>query len=294
MKPAPMKPAKIKSVEQRHSRMVLDRLRTPLLEKAVSHLVKPGDTVFDLGCGLGILSFAAVKAGAKRVYACDVDKTALTRARQTARVQGYESKIFFLEGLSSDIGLPEKVDVILAETVGSLGLDENIVPFVIDARNRFLKKGGKILPDTLRVFLAPIDLTRFQIPATQSKWKKIVEVPFQMGTVSPKNLLAAGKKFASVEFLSEKFIGFDAEISFRAQRDGTLTGFAGWFECDWTPTLTTSTAPDQPTTHWQQALLPIKEKTAIKKGQTLLFRLRIFPKEGPTSPQSAIEWGYRI
>ncbi len=274
--------------------MVSDPLRTPLLETAVGRLVKKGDVVFDLGCGLGILSFAAIKAGAKKVYACDVDTEALSQAYKTAREQGWGKKLFLFEGLSSDIGLPEKVDVILAETVGSLGLDENILPFVIDARNRFLKKGGQILPAALRIFVAPLDHINLSQKLKKSKGKKIIEIPFQTGIVTPKNLLADGKKFGEIKFLTEKQIGFDHEISFKVERDGILTGFAGWFECDWTKNLTTSTAPNHPQTHWQQALLPIEEKTPIKKGQKILFRLRIFPKAGPTSTQSAIEWGYRI
>lgn len=283
--------------------MVFDPLRTPLLIKAIKHLVKAGDKVnppivFDLGCGLGVLSFAAIRAGVKKVYACDVDTEALSQTYKTAREQGWGKKLFLFEGLSSDIGLPEKVDLILAETVGSLGLDENIVPFVLDARNRFLKKGGKILPAALRVFVAPMDLsqTPTKKPSTihHSPPTKIIEVPFQTGIVFPKNLLANGKKFFSVKFLTEKYIGFDYETSFKVARDGILTGFAGWFECDWTKDFTTSTAPNQPQTHWQQALLPIEEKLPVKKGQKILFRLRIFPKEGPTSTQSAIEWGTKV
>lgn len=43
-------------------------------------------SVFDLGCGTGILSAAAWKLGARRVLACDVDPEACAVSRETARV----------------------------------------------------------------------------------------------------------------------------------------------------------------------------------------------------------------
>ena len=43
-----------------------------------------GKTVIDYGCGSGILAIAAVRLGAKRVWAVDIDPQALTAARENA------------------------------------------------------------------------------------------------------------------------------------------------------------------------------------------------------------------
>jgi len=54
---------------------------TQLCLEALERVVKPGDTVVDVGCGSGILSVAAALLGAKKVVACDIDPEAAGLAR---------------------------------------------------------------------------------------------------------------------------------------------------------------------------------------------------------------------
>jgi ribosomal protein L11 methyltransferase len=44
--------------------------------EAMEHIVKPGDSVLDVGSGSGILSIAAKLLGAGRVISCDIDPEA--------------------------------------------------------------------------------------------------------------------------------------------------------------------------------------------------------------------------
>jgi ribosomal protein L11 methyltransferase len=57
------------------------RMCLALLEE----LVKPGDHVFDFGCGSAILSIAAARLGAERIEAIDVDGIAVEVAHENAR-----------------------------------------------------------------------------------------------------------------------------------------------------------------------------------------------------------------
>ncbi|HEX4780316.1 MAG TPA: 50S ribosomal protein L11 methyltransferase [Usitatibacter sp.] len=50
--------------------------------------VRPGDVVLDYGCGSGILAIAALKLGAARAIAADIDPLALESARYNSRVNG--------------------------------------------------------------------------------------------------------------------------------------------------------------------------------------------------------------
>jgi ribosomal protein L11 methyltransferase len=50
--------------------------------------VGPGDVVIDYGCGSGILGIAALKLGAARAVATDIDPLALDAARYNSRVNG--------------------------------------------------------------------------------------------------------------------------------------------------------------------------------------------------------------
>jgi ribosomal protein L11 methyltransferase len=49
---------------------------TQLCLEAMERIVKPGDSVLDVGCGSGILSIAAKLLGAGRVVGCDLDPDA--------------------------------------------------------------------------------------------------------------------------------------------------------------------------------------------------------------------------
>jgi ribosomal protein L11 methyltransferase len=54
---------------------------TQLSLEALERVVKPGDTVVDVGCGSGILSAAAALLGAELVVACDIDPEAAAAAK---------------------------------------------------------------------------------------------------------------------------------------------------------------------------------------------------------------------
>jgi len=55
---------------------------TQLCLEALELYVKSGQTVFDVGCGSGILSLAALKLGAGRVVGADIDEAAISVARR--------------------------------------------------------------------------------------------------------------------------------------------------------------------------------------------------------------------
>ncbi len=64
---------------------------TQLCLKALERHLQPGDEVLDVGTGTGILSIAAVKMGAARAEAMDIDPTAVEAARENVvrnEVQG--------------------------------------------------------------------------------------------------------------------------------------------------------------------------------------------------------------
>jgi ribosomal protein L11 methyltransferase len=84
-------------------------------------VVQPGDTVADLGAGSAVLSIAAVKLGATRVAAIEIDDGAEGSALENIRVNGVESSIRYLVGDATVLlALVAPVRVILANIVSSV------------------------------------------------------------------------------------------------------------------------------------------------------------------------------
>jgi len=61
---------------------------TRLCLTALDRLIRGGEKVLDLGCGSGILSIAALRLGAERAFACDVDPTCVNVAYENAALNG--------------------------------------------------------------------------------------------------------------------------------------------------------------------------------------------------------------
>lgn len=147
--------------------MLKDRHRTMTYQNAIEG--NPNDfkdkIVLDIGCGTGILSIFAARAGAKHVYAVDNAEIALF-AREIVRNNGLEDKITVYKGKVEEINFPFKegeVDIIISEWMGYFLLFESMLDCVIWARDKYLKKdgSGKMLPDRALMYVAAIEDSEF-------------------------------------------------------------------------------------------------------------------------------------
>ena len=137
-----------------YKKMMEDEIRMKAYQKAIGACC-PGKTVCEIGVGLGPLSLMALKAGAVRVYGIERTRPLLEIATRIIRSNGFDETRFIpLHGMSTDVVLPEKVDLIISETLDNLGVGENTIHFMQDARRRFLEPGGSFLPRTLDCYIA--------------------------------------------------------------------------------------------------------------------------------------------
>ncbi|MFN8010168.1 MAG: 50S ribosomal protein L11 methyltransferase [Holophagaceae bacterium] len=138
-------------------RMLEDRTRTSMFIEAIRRTVKPGDVVLDLGTGTGILALAAAQAGARHVYAIEARPIAETAARLFAS-SGLGDRITLLRGLSLDLDLPERADVMVSEILGHDPFGEGLVESAVDALARLLKPGARLIPGSLGLHLSPLEV----------------------------------------------------------------------------------------------------------------------------------------
>ncbi|HZD80387.1 MAG TPA: methyltransferase domain-containing protein [Actinomycetota bacterium] len=80
--------------------------------------IEPADTVIDVGCGSGVLSFVAARLGAGRVIGCDISEEAVKVARENARRLGLEDRVEFRVGSLLDPVRGERASVIIGDVSG--------------------------------------------------------------------------------------------------------------------------------------------------------------------------------
>lgn len=142
-----------------HLRFLLRLDRTFSVKQAVRAAVTPGARVLDAGCGMGILSFLALEAGAGDVVAVDRDHVDL--ARDLARANGFADRIRFLEADLRELtpsDLSGRFDVLFAFIyTNHIIVDEARSTAVCDLRHRFGTSTCVTVPNRVRYRAIPCD-----------------------------------------------------------------------------------------------------------------------------------------
>ncbi|GMI22867.1 hypothetical protein TrRE_jg219, partial [Triparma retinervis] len=141
--------------------------------------------VMDLGTGpYAVLAIQAAKAGAKKVYAveaikqaADLAKSAVAKAVRKGEVS--EGVIEVIEGLSTKVNLPEKVDLVVAEIIGSIASEEGLHATLRDVHSRHVKdplSPSSFIPTRVQTLFAPASYTlHYALGPPEYDWGKLVE-----------------------------------------------------------------------------------------------------------------------
>ena len=164
--------------EKAYKAMRDDPRRTPKFTKAIARRLKelgPDAVVLDLGTGpYCVLALVAAKYGAKKVYAVEANPEAARRARafvakcERPGASGRDGEgviplapgqIEVLEGFSTKLDLPEKVDLCVFEICGSLASEEGLYATMSDCKARHLKRpddAKSYIPQRCQTYAAPV------------------------------------------------------------------------------------------------------------------------------------------
>ncbi|QLQ25675.1 MAG: class I SAM-dependent methyltransferase [Dechloromonas sp.] len=262
-----------------HLGYVADTVRLERFQAAIGKSPLANASVADLGCGSGVLGLLCLQAGARHVFAID-DSAMIDVARDTLVRAGEGGRATFIRGRSSRIELPERVDVVVCDHVGYFGFDYGIVRFLEDARRRFLKPGGQLIPSRIRLNVAAVGSQRCAELANGWQAENIPQAFHWLRghavntkhaiNLEPADVFSAPAVLGDIDLYADHpdFFSWNAEL--HIDRDGLVHGLGGWFECEladdvW---MTNSPLAEQPIQR-NQAFLPIDEAVAVEAGDTV-------------------------
>jgi protein arginine N-methyltransferase 1 len=255
--------------------------------KALAAAIRPGDTVLDLGAGSAILSILACAAGARRAYAVE-DTDAVSIARALIGTTPYRDRIEIVHGTSFDLTLAERADVLVADVHSTFGLQEQGLRAMLDARDRLLKPGGRMVPASMQLRVAPADAAEVYA-AKVTTWERTVHGvslalvrDLAVNSLHParlrkEQLLADPETICTVDFTAAASLHLTGQVRMRATRPGTLHGLCGGIFTTLADRIEISNLPGDPgTSNFAHAFLPIDTPVDVTPGDPIDVQIDSF------------------
>lgn len=150
-----------------------DHETTNMCIRALEKYVKKDSTVFDVGCGSGILAIAAAKLGAKKAVGVDLDPVAVESAKENVGYNNLDN-IEILEGNLIDV-IDGKADIVVANILAE------IICILTQDVSRVLNKGGYfitsgIIHDRVDMVTSKLEECGFEVESVNKdgEWNCII------------------------------------------------------------------------------------------------------------------------
>jgi 16S rRNA G966 N2-methylase RsmD len=280
-----------------HVAMLDDTHRTERFLEAIRSVVRPGDTVLDLGAGTGVLSFEAAKAGAAKVFAVEVSED-VRMIRELCSEYVAAGTVEVIQGWSTSTTLPTAADVLICEIIGNDPFDEKILELTQDARRRLLKADARIIPGRFIVKALPVTIPEELIArhrfsdATVAEWARRWGAEFERLAGIDRGawqcFYLRPQEARDWQVLAEPVILVDIELaragssppevstSTEAVAGGIVNGVVIFFELDLGGDVSLSTHPAEasPTNHWRSPVWCVVDGREVAPGDRITISYR--------------------
>jgi protein arginine N-methyltransferase 1 len=269
-----------------HRTLIADRVRNYALYAALKAHIRPGETtVADIGAGTGLIGLLASRLGAREVFLYERDTVAGVAEAVLKRNRARNCHL--IPFASTEVDDPPRVDLVVSETLGNYALEEDIITTLNDARRRFLKPGGVIVPAAITQFVAPVTSERFErelavwdgvgfgLDLSPAKIMSLNNA--YVRALKPSELLDSGRSaiaWDKLSFNSENRSSRKGEARWQPASSVTIRGFAVWWTAELSRGVVLSTGSDAPRTHWEQLYLPLLEPVSLLPGEALAVTIR--------------------
>ncbi|XP_044211617.1 protein arginine N-methyltransferase 3 [Thunnus albacares] len=287
-----------------HEEMLKDKVRTESYRDFMyrNPEVFRDKVVLDVGCGTGILSMFAARAGAKKVIAVDQSEI-IYQAMDIVRSNQLEDKITLIKGRIEDINLPvEKVDIIISEWMGYFLLFESMLDSVVHARNLYLADGGSVYPDLCNISLAAVgDTQKHQdriafwddvYGFNMACMKKAVVPEAVVEVVKAETLISEPTVIQTIDCnsvcLSE--LEFASDFCLKIKDTADCTAIVGYFDIFFDKGCSNkvmfSTGPQVTKTHWKQTVFLLERPVSVQAGEELKGKITV--RKNKKDPRSLL------
>ncbi|KAL0956665.1 hypothetical protein HGRIS_002797 [Hohenbuehelia grisea] len=277
-----------------HEEMLKDSVRTGSYRAAIvnnGHLFQ-GKTVLDVGCGTGILSMFAAKAGAKHVVGIDMSNI-IDQAQKIIEANGFKDTITLVKGKLEEAELPlQEFDIIISEWMGYFLLYESMLDTVLLARDKYLKKDGLIFPDVATLYVAAIEdqdykeeKINFWDNVYGFDYSCIKDIALREPLVDTVDLKAVVSdpcliKHIDLRTAKKEDLTFEAPFKLNATRNDYVHAFLAWFDIVFDCThkkVQFSTGPHAQYTHWKQTVFYTPKTLTVSEGDEISGKLTCAP-----------------
>lgn len=254
-----------------HHLLLKDKVRVESYRRAIMEVVRPGDTVIDLGAGTGVLSLFAIAAGAKKVFAVETEPMMAKYIHHLAKDNNAHEKIEVVNADSWRVEDLPKCDVLLCDAMGFFGISEEMAAF-FDLRDRFLGDGGRTIPATVDLFLAPVSLPEVREWLRTSIDGLNVDVlnrTFSSDVLSVfvrrEHLAAKPSRVAALNLSHATSTRLQLKSQWDLAGGANIDGIAGWYQAALSPGVSLATGPETRRPMGRARFFPLG-KTAVQEG----------------------------
>lgn len=270
-----------------HAWLVLDAVRTRAFFESIQRVVRPGDTVVDIGSGSGLLALFAAKAGAKKVYAIERSPSA-NLAIAHAVANGVADVIEVVREEAADAFDPahpkflagaRDARVIVGEILGHFAPDEDMHR-VFTAAKRVARPDAVTVPQSyaLTLALAAHERTRADAAALDDvhgislvALRRLLTSRPLVDTVRSSELL--GDEARTDTFAVAGPMPRTYRATFTASRAGAANAVVAGFDCMLDDRTRLSTAVDSAPTTWEQTVFPLDPPLDVVPGTAVTLTL---------------------
>lgn len=248
----------------------------------------------DIGCGTGILSMFAAKAGASRVFAVECSNI-VEYAQKIVEANHLDNIITVIKGKVEEITLPdgiEKVDIIISEWMGYCLFYESMLDTVLFARDKWLTPDGMMFPDRCTLYITAIEDRQYKDEKinwwddvygfNMSSIRKVAISEPLVDVVDPKQLVTNSFLVKEVDLytVTKADLEFHSQFQLTVKRNDFVQALVTYFNVEFTKChkrLGFSTSPESNYTHWKQTVFYFDEYLTVKRNEEIFGTFAMKP-----------------